>query len=569
VVVVGVLYLSFADLGWLKPGIESAVAEATGRQLLLGGDFDLDILPAPAIVLENVSLPNAEWGSEPMLATIGHVSARLDLWSLLSGPVRVTELRLRDVDLLLETNEEGDANWIMGAAEEPAEAEPAATASEGAGSVPVIIEFAELRNIKLRYLAPGAAPFVASLDSLDISTGEEQYTVLDGKGEIDQLPLRLAGRLGPMRALEKGTGIGIDLEGGLGNLDLAIDGTVGDLERGTGIDLRTVATSDDVAKILKRFQLDLPLSGALRIETALASVDAGMQVTVDASAGEISGNVAATRQEDRIRFKAAVPALDKVGKTFQVAGLPAQDLAVDGLVVLSSPTIRLHDITARLGDAELKLDGTIEQDTDAAAQFTIDAIGPSLADLNTGLPALPFTAAMTASIAPEQVALDGIKASFGDSDLSGSLEIATGEKTALTGRLKSKNLDLTPFAGDSGAEKTSQAAPPAKDKQPESKYVFVEDPLPFDELRKTDIDIDADIGRFILNEVGLLDVATTVDLKDGNLHFENRFHGPEGGSSVSDIAITTAGGVRLQLLGLAQRRPVVGGALPVDRLQGQ
>ncbi|MGD8842869.1 MAG: hypothetical protein PVJ83_05280, partial [Gammaproteobacteria bacterium] len=218
---------------------------------------------------------------------------------------------------MLETNEEGDANWIMGAAEEPAEAEPAATASEGAGSVPVIIEFAELRNIKLRYLAPGAAPFVASLDSLDISTGEEQYTVLDGKGEIDQLPLRLAGRLGPMRALEKGTGIGIDL--------------------------RTVATSDDVAKILKRFQLDLPLSGALRIETALASVDAGMQVTVDASAGEISGNVAATRQEDRIRFKAAVPALDKVGKTFQVAGLPAQDLAVDGLVVLSSPTIRLHD----------------------------------------------------------------------------------------------------------------------------------------------------------------------------------------------------------------------------------
>lgn len=67
-VVVGVLYLSFADLGWFKPGIESAVAEATGRQLQLGGDFDLDldldldILPAPAIVLENVSLPNAEGG---------------------------------------------------------------------------------------------------------------------------------------------------------------------------------------------------------------------------------------------------------------------------------------------------------------------------------------------------------------------------------------------------------------------------------------------------------------------------------------------------------------------------
>jgi len=86
------------------------VADATGRQLKLGGALDLDIVPSPAIVLEDVSLSNAEWGSEPMLATVGHVSARLGLWSLFSGPVRVKELRLRDVDVLLETNEQGQGN---------------------------------------------------------------------------------------------------------------------------------------------------------------------------------------------------------------------------------------------------------------------------------------------------------------------------------------------------------------------------------------------------------------------------------------------------------------------------
>jgi uncharacterized protein involved in outer membrane biogenesis len=31
VVIAGVLYLSFADLNWIKPRIESAVAEVTGR----------------------------------------------------------------------------------------------------------------------------------------------------------------------------------------------------------------------------------------------------------------------------------------------------------------------------------------------------------------------------------------------------------------------------------------------------------------------------------------------------------------------------------------------------------
>jgi len=48
----------------------------TGRTLKLGGTFDIDIVPSPAILLEGVSLSNAEWGSEPKLAKIGHISAK-------------------------------------------------------------------------------------------------------------------------------------------------------------------------------------------------------------------------------------------------------------------------------------------------------------------------------------------------------------------------------------------------------------------------------------------------------------------------------------------------------------
>jgi len=84
----------------------------------------------------------------------------------------------------------------------PSEAEPTEqpeSEAEAGGSVPVIIEFAELRNLKLRSLAPEAEPFVASLESLDIVTDPEQYTVIEGKGEVDELPLRLAGKLGPAR----------------------------------------------------------------------------------------------------------------------------------------------------------------------------------------------------------------------------------------------------------------------------------------------------------------------------------------------------------------------------------
>jgi uncharacterized protein involved in outer membrane biogenesis len=543
VLLAAVLYLSFADLNWMKPRIESAVADATGRRLQLGGDFDVNIVPAPSIVLEDVSLSNADWGSEPMLATIGHVSAGLSFWSLLAGPVRVNEVKLRDVDVLLETNEEGESNWTMGAATEPEAAEPAATGSDVGGGVPVIIEFAELRNIKLRYRAPDTEPFQLALASFDITTDTEGYTVLGGKGEIDKLALTLTGKFGPDQALATGEGIGIDLNTTLGNLALDVDGKIADLAQATGVDIKAVASSDDVAQILKHLAVELPLRGALRVETRLTGVEPATHLSVDAKAGDIAATLSATKQDNKVSFEGAVPALDKVGKALDVPDLPAVELTTRGRVVIDPQAYRLQGIVARLGDAEIKLDGSIVQGTDAATELSVKASGPSLATLNAGLPAIPFKASVNAGVAPDQLVLDAINASFGESDVAGSFDIAMGDRSAITGKLSSKRLDLTPFAaGETKADKAAKSAPKAQQDKAESQYVFVDEPLPLEALNKTDVDIDADIGRLTLDKIVLLDIALALKLKDGNLQFKNRFAGPEGGTSVSDIVLTTAGG---------------------------
>ena len=541
VVTAVILYLSFADLNWLKPRIESAVAEATGRQLKLGGTFDLDIVPSPSIVLEDVSFSNAEWGSEPALANIGHFSARIGFWSLLSGPLRVKQLSLRDVDVLLETNQQGEANWVVGPAPAPAPEEEAGDeAGDRAGS-PVIVELAEIRAIRMVYKAPQAKDFLATLAAFDISSDAAEYMVLNGKGKVRDLPLQLSGKLGPAPALASGTGINVDLNAGLDNVALEVDGTIGDLATASGIDLKAVATSDDVAQILRVFAVELPLAGALRIETALTSVEDGLRLAVDATAGEIAAAVTATHSDRMVEFKAAVPALDKVGTALAVDGLPAQDLAVDGRLIIGPDAYRLRGMVARLAEAEVRLDGTISKDTDVA-ELTIRAGGPSLAALSPGLPPLPFKAALTASLAPERLVLDAVETTFGASDLRGAVEIAMGEKTAITGQLKSNQLDLTPFAA------TNEEG--AKDEQPTSetevdettgKYVFVDEPLPFDELNKTDIDIKADIARLALDDTLLIDTFTALTLKNGTLKFNNRFAGPHGGHSISNIALTAAG----------------------------
>jgi len=199
VVVAGVLYLNFADLSWIKPRIESAVAEATGRELKMNGNFDLDILPTPSITLENLTFSNADWGSKPIMAEVGHFSAKVEPWSLVSGPVRIRDSRLRDVDVLLESNQQEQDNWGFG--ENNATGSGRVEGSEsggGAGTgLPVIIEFAEVRNVKLTYRGAEAEPLIVSLASLDITTDDAKYANIDASGQVNDQPLKLTAKLGP------------------------------------------------------------------------------------------------------------------------------------------------------------------------------------------------------------------------------------------------------------------------------------------------------------------------------------------------------------------------------------
>jgi uncharacterized protein involved in outer membrane biogenesis len=169
----------------------------------MNGNFDLDILPTPSITLEDVTFSNADWGSKPMMANIGHFSTEVGLCSLVFGPVRILNFRLRDVDVLLELNGQEEGNWALGGddATDPELAEESDSGSSASTGVPVLIEFAEVRNLKIMYRDPEAEPLVASLASLDITTNDGKYIVIDASGQVNDQPLTMAAKLGPEQAL--------------------------------------------------------------------------------------------------------------------------------------------------------------------------------------------------------------------------------------------------------------------------------------------------------------------------------------------------------------------------------
>lgn len=57
--------LAIYNYNKLKPQIARMVKDATGRELNLGGEINLDFGFSPALVVTDVTFANAPWGSQP------------------------------------------------------------------------------------------------------------------------------------------------------------------------------------------------------------------------------------------------------------------------------------------------------------------------------------------------------------------------------------------------------------------------------------------------------------------------------------------------------------------------
>jgi uncharacterized protein involved in outer membrane biogenesis len=208
-VIVGVaLWLTLTDFSKYRPNIEEAFAEATGRDLTIGGDFVIEIFP-PAIVAEQVTYANAEWASDAPFVSVGHLSAGINAGVFFGGPIVVEYFRLRDVELLLEENEDGEVNWSIEQEEDPV---PPGVEIEASASRPLVVKSAELENITVRQRRPGEEERVIVVSSLNASTDEGDMLRAEGGGEFDGQNISLNATMGPLANIGTGNEMTLDLE---------------------------------------------------------------------------------------------------------------------------------------------------------------------------------------------------------------------------------------------------------------------------------------------------------------------------------------------------------------------
>ena len=124
-----VLFFVFFPKDLAAREAERRIEEATGRDLVLGGDIELTFYPALGFSVENASLSNpegfddparrggAEEAETPFIAADRIVFA-VALLPLLSGDIQVKNLIFEGADLRLRAKEDGSANWTFPTEEE-------------------------------------------------------------------------------------------------------------------------------------------------------------------------------------------------------------------------------------------------------------------------------------------------------------------------------------------------------------------------------------------------------------------------------------------------------------------
>ena len=107
----GAIYVSTLDFNSYKGEIQEEVKKATGRDLVIAGDIGLELSMTPRLAVSGVRFQNAAWGSKPDMVSVGALDVAVNLMPLLSSKIEVQRVILRDVELLLETDKSGKANW--------------------------------------------------------------------------------------------------------------------------------------------------------------------------------------------------------------------------------------------------------------------------------------------------------------------------------------------------------------------------------------------------------------------------------------------------------------------------
>ena len=204
--IVAAIAVATVDPRALIGPLQARVKAATGRDLVIAGPVDLRLSLQPKVVLNDVTLGNAAWGTSSDLLRARQLSVQFALLPLLERRYELVELALTEPAISLETDAKGRGNWVFDVPNATAAAPATPPAAVAAGALGVGTFSIDNGAIAYRDGASGKTTRI-SIDRLlvDARRGTAEV-VAEFRGKVSDVPLEFTASVGSLEALLAGRG---------------------------------------------------------------------------------------------------------------------------------------------------------------------------------------------------------------------------------------------------------------------------------------------------------------------------------------------------------------------------
>ena len=573
VVVAPVIYVLTLDASALRGPLESAIRDATGREVSMSAlVFEPPL--TPRIEVADLKLASATWASDAELIEVREVAVTVALIPLLSKRIEIRDIVAQGVRISLESDTAGRKSWDFGRG---------TTGSES--SSPAIlprVDALQLKDVVVSYKTPKATREIR-IEQASVTESEGSLPLrINAAVTVDGHSIKLDGKTQAMEVLFAGQAqpfeIAIVFAGAKGSfkgrvnlsadgvptVDAAVDITVDDdrtLRALAGAQLPALPVPLEMTGTLtgtaKQFEL-----GELTVKTAEFSIT----TTGTVSVADADITFALTKVDAR---------LDKLEALNRLAGGTIPDLqtplAITGTLSGTPSHLTIGDITGRSKGLVADTAGTFTvTGSELSFKLVADVSVETLAALQglaiaESIPTMPFPVKAHARLDGTLAALaaSAIDLQSGEHRVKGALDIRQGERLSVIGTVEADRLDLRPFL----TEKKNDADKPGK----KSKRVFSTEPLSLEALDTLDAKLDLRVNTLVLPSVVLEKFLAPVRLQHGTLSIDRLSADFAGGQISARIALAKAGkeaevsvNSRLENLDVAALMEAVGSAPDIE-----
>jgi uncharacterized protein involved in outer membrane biogenesis len=224
-IVFTISWLLLADLGSFKPQIERWASEKTGRQISINGDLQISLARYSSVVAEDIRISNADWAEQADMVSVGRLEVRLDLRSILGGPIVVELIDLDDATIYLTKPEQGDPNWVL--LKTSAEDEEEKEEDEKKG---ILFRKIDIDRVQLTYRSPQRAmPIEIHVEQFSQRHREDDLLDVSLGGTLNGRRMKFDGEVGTWAALLARKDVHFDVDLRLDTFSINADGHIDDL----------------------------------------------------------------------------------------------------------------------------------------------------------------------------------------------------------------------------------------------------------------------------------------------------------------------------------------------------